>query len=81
MSLHRSTVETVVAAARLLLMAELEEAIDAGERALAVGPIADATLFRERHTALEEDMQLLRKALPLWQWARDVRAKAEGGAT
>lgn len=46
---------------------DLPGRIRQGERALDVGGILDPTLWRASHHKLEEDLEMLRAALPLWR--------------
>ena len=76
-SQHAEGVFAVVMAARVLSSVELERVIESAETALAVGPILDPTLYRDHAHRLEQDLELLRAALPLWQVARTKLAKEE----
>ncbi len=79
----------VVTAARMMAGIDLKKVIQAGDRAIGVGCIFHPSEWIQKHEALEEDLVLLRKALPLWQWGQEALdhvlsealepAKAEGG--
>ena len=62
--------------AREILALDLPKLIEDGERAQTVAPLLDPTAFIHRGQALAEDLELLRAALPLWQWGKKVRERA-----
>lgn len=62
---HRNTVTIVVLAARALHGQPIREAIEQAERALAVGCLSHPTAWMQNHEKLEEDVEMLRAALPL----------------
>lgn len=72
---HTEAVLAVIAAARLLEKVDLSEAINAAEHAAIVAPMIDPTLWRENGNKLAEDIELMRKAKPLWLWAKEARER------
>jgi hypothetical protein len=79
---HLGAVILVTAVARALATVELEQVIQAGHRALSVGPLLHPTEFQRKSVQLEQDLELLAAARPLWRWARGVAERqVAGGAT
>jgi hypothetical protein len=76
---HRSCVMIVAMAARALDGQPIEKAIEQAQRSLDVGAPFHPTAWIEKHKALEEDLALLRAALPLVRLVKKLRAagKAE----
>jgi hypothetical protein len=62
---YREAVLAAKFAANLLVAHDIAGILDAIERADAVGPIMDPTLYREKVGAMHEDRDLLRAALQL----------------
>lgn len=75
---HRETTMMVIGAARIISVLELDIALRQAERALDMGPILDPTLWRDKHKALEQDIQILKAGLPLWRLSKEMRARIEG---
>ncbi len=90
---HAETVLHVVLAARLLhaklhvLLAarllhancdDLPVVIDKAQRALDIGPLLHPSEWIANHEKLEQDLSVLRAALPLWELAKVL---AEGGGS
>lgn len=69
-----------VQAGRILTVADVPKLIAAGERALAIGPIVDPTLWREKHEDLEADLELLKAALPLFHLMKQRQSEAKNRA-
>ncbi len=57
---YESSLVGTWALAQLVAEAPLEEMLGAAERADAVGAALDPTLYREKHRALHEDIEMLR---------------------
>lgn len=69
---YRAAIVCVALCGKLLAQHDLPALLAAIERAEAVGPIVDPTLYREKAKAMEEDREAMRAALPL----RTLFAKA-----
>jgi len=63
---YQAAVLSVVMAARMLLQHDLDAVLAAIDRAGAIGPLLDPTLYREKGQAMQEDRELLMAAKPLW---------------
>ena len=64
---YQHAVLSCVLAAKMLVVYDIPKLIEAIDRADAVGPILDPTLWREKHRAMDEDRQIIEAALPLWK--------------
>lgn len=64
---YRNAVHACTLVASLLRAHDLPDLLQAIERAHAVGPILDPTLYRNKSAALLEDAEVLKAALPLWR--------------
>lgn len=62
---YQATVKHVALMAQLLAGLDIPAILAAIDRAGAIGPILDPTLYREKNQAMEEDAELLRAAIPL----------------
>lgn len=71
---YRAAVQAAVLCAKMLHQWPLPELLRDIEHAHAVGPILDPTLYRDKNSAMDEDAELLRAALPLWQIASKLAA-------
>lgn len=69
---YRSAVMACRVAAKMLAQHDLSGLLRAVDRADAVGPILDPTLWRDKHEAMAEDAELLRAALPLAELASRI---------
>ena len=65
MSNHADAVKTIILLGRTLEVYDIPQLIEQGQRALDFGPFQDPTLWIQKHQALEQDLELLRAALPL----------------
>lgn len=76
---HQGAVVATVLAARMLAttIEDLPAVIRAAERALDFGPFTDPTAWRDKHKALEQDIEMLKAALPMWQLGRRMLERAE----
>lgn len=74
---YQDAVRACALLAGLLLMHDLPGLLRAIERADAIGPLVDPTLWRDKGAAMLQDKELLEAALPLWRYAKAARA---GGA-
>lgn len=73
---YQDAVRACALLAGLLLMHDLPALLRAIERADAIGPLVDPTLWRDKGAAMLQDKELLEAALPLWQYARARKADA-----
>ncbi len=78
---HQACVKTVVLLARSLDIYDIPKAIDAATRALEMGPYIDPTAWRANHRKLEEDREMLRAALPLWELVQKLKERRDGVPT
>lgn len=69
---YRQAVQSAAMAARMLMQHDLEAVIAAIDRAAALGPVLDPTLYREKARAMQEDRELLMAAKPLWDWGKTL---------
>jgi len=73
----RDLIKFLASQASLMEMLPLDEALAAANKADALGPILDPTLYREKQRALDEDRELIRAALPLWSYGRKLAGGRE----
>ncbi len=78
---HQACVKGVVLVARALDIYDIPKAIAAASRALEMGPYIDPTAWRDNHKKLEEDREMLRAALPLWQLVQKLKEANDGVPT
>ncbi len=76
---HQNAIRAAVIAAQLLAQHPIANLIEAAHRALDVGWIGDPTLWRDKHKALEEDLEILEAALPLVRLHRKITERAIHG--
>ncbi len=76
---HQACVRGVVLVARALDIYDIPKAIEAATRALEMGPYIDPTAWRDNHKKLEEDREMLRLALPLWELVQKLWRDVPGG--
>lgn len=76
MSTHQSSVKNAVLQAGILITAipDLPKVIEEARRALELGPFLDPTAWQHKHRALEEDIETLEAALPLWRHGKKLEA-------
>lgn len=74
---YRSAVQACVMAARMLSMHDIPGMLTAIERAHALGPVVDPTLWKQKCQAMEEDKEMLEAALPLLRIAKKLAAARE----
>ena len=81
---YQAAVRACAEAVRIVCQHDIQGLLDAIERAEAVGPFVDPTLYREKAGAMEQDRELFRAALQLVtyrdkviQYAIDQARKAE----
>lgn len=74
---YRSAVVMAATAAKLLAGLDVPGLLEDIERAEAVGPIVDPTLYRDKAKAMGEDRELLCAALPLHKMGQRMMAAAE----
>ena len=72
---YQAAVQAVVLAAKLLRQHPLPDLLRDIERAHAVGPILDPTLYRSKNQAMDEDAKMLRAALPLWRLGEGLKGQ------
>jgi hypothetical protein len=65
---YRAAVLACHMARQILQLHELPTILDAIERAGAIGPVLDPTLYRDKAKAMEEDREILRAAMALWSF-------------
>lgn len=68
---------TVATTARLLVDVDIPDLLQRIERAHSLGSMIDPTLYRDKVVAMDQDKDMLEAALPLWRWARKIRASAQ----
>lgn len=66
---YQSDLRLVAVAAAAISRIDIPGHLQHIERAEAVGPLIDPTLYRDKAEAMEEDKSLLEAALPLWRFA------------
>jgi hypothetical protein len=76
---HGQCVMVVVMAARALETHDIEGAIERAKHALEIGPFFQPTAWIQNHEKLEQDIEVLRAALPLVKLAREIRERIEKG--
>lgn len=64
-------------AAGILREHDLPMILAAIERADVFGPLLDPTLWRDKHRAMEEDRDMLRAAMPLWELGKRLATTRE----
>jgi len=69
---YKLALDNAATAARLLSLVDLPAAQEQMNKADAVGPYIDPTLYREAKDGLRLQRDLLAAAKPLWQWAREM---------
>lgn len=62
---YQAAVRACAEAVRIVCQHDIPGLLEAIERAHAVGPILDPTLYRDKATMMDQDAELLRSALPL----------------
>lgn len=78
---YQAAVGSCALVGAMLTQYDLPAMLNAIERAEAIGPMIDPTLYREKHEAMGQDKDLLEAALPLWRWAIKQKKIAEAQAT
>ena len=78
---YQAAVVACAVAARMLRGFDLPKLLEQIDRADALGPILDPTLWRDRSPLMQEDRALLHAALGLWKFGEllDEHARAPGG--
>jgi len=71
---HAQAMHVVICAARLLSVLDIPKVLREADRAEAIGPILAPSLYRSKAGALEQDVAILKAALPLWKLARELGA-------
>jgi hypothetical protein len=71
-----NAIMTIAMAARMVAQWDLEGMISRGETALGAGVFFDPTLWIQKRKALEEDLEMVRAALPLLRVAEKLGAAA-----
>lgn len=74
---YQQAVQSCALAAAIVRQYDVPALLRAIERAHAVGPILDPTLYRDKAGAMDRDRQLLEAAMPLWKLAAS-QAPADG---
>lgn len=74
---YKSDLFLILMAARALAGVDVSKRIAEIERAHAIGPIVDPTLWMKKREAMEQDRDLLRAALPLAELGRRLVEAAE----
>ncbi len=74
---YRAAVQACVMAAQILSMHDIPGMLNAIERAHALGPVVDPTLWKQKCQAMEEDREMLEAALPLVRIAKKLAAARE----
>ena len=74
---YRAAVLAAHIAARILAQHPIRELLQDIERADAVGPLFNPTLWMEKHAAMEEDRELLQAALSLAAIGRKLKPLTE----
>lgn len=69
---YQSAVVAAKFCANLLAGHDINKLLDAIERADAVGPVLDPTLYRDKQKAMHEDKELLQAALKLARFGAKV---------
>jgi hypothetical protein len=72
---YRSAILACAMAVRILSVHDLQKMLNAISSSEGIGPILHPALYREKAKAMEEDKQLLRAALPLWEMAKRMSKK------
>lgn len=71
---YEVTLRSVISAAYMLAMYDLPKILQAIDLADTLGPFRDPTLWAEKGEAMRQDADLLRAALPLWRFGKQIRA-------
>jgi hypothetical protein len=74
---YQAAVGSCALVGSMLTQYDLPAMLNAIERAEAIGPMIDPTLYREKAEAMGQDKDLLEAALPLWRWAMNQKRIAE----
>lgn len=74
---YQAAVTTCASAGSMISLFDLPGILNAIERAHAVGPIVDPTLYREKMGAMQLDAELVKAALPLWKHVRKMQDEAQ----
>jgi len=69
----------IASQARIISMVDIPKMLEQIDRAEAIGPLLDPTLYRANAGKMDEDKELLEAALPLWRFFAKIKARAEGG--
>lgn len=72
---YRDAVSACVMCAQILLMHDIRGMLDAIDKADAVGPLLDPTLWIKKNQAMAEDRKILLAALPLRNLADMLSAR------
>jgi hypothetical protein len=75
--LWQSTVMVCAGAVQTLALLPLKELIEAGDHSLAIGPITDPTLWRDKAVPLQQDLELLKAARTFVTTMQRAVAEAE----
>lgn len=77
---YAPTLASLWAHAHLLAEQPLAEMIAAAERADAIGPLLEPTLYREKSRVLHEDLEMLRALRHVQTTMADIRQRRAGRA-
>jgi len=72
---YQAAVLAAVLCAGILSEHDIPSLLAAIDSAESLGPLLDPTLWREKHQAMQEDREVLRAALPLWELAKKLEAE------
>jgi hypothetical protein len=61
----------------LIDLVPVPDILNAMERADAVGPILDPTLYRAKAAAMAQDREIMEALLPAWRLAQKIKAEAK----
>ncbi len=71
---YRAKLVVCVSAAQILADLDLEKLIEDGQRALEIGCLLNPSAWIEKHEALEQDIEVMRAALPLAKLGKRIAA-------
>jgi hypothetical protein len=77
LALYQSAVRTSLMCAGIVGQFDIPALLEAIERADAMGPLFDPTLWISNHGKMEEDREVLKAALPLWRLCQKLKQLRE----
>jgi len=72
---YQAAITAIAMAARVIALHDLPRILEGMERAEAVGPLFNPTLYIEKEQAMREDKELVQAAMPLYRLARQLQTE------